>query len=91
MNKMNQHDIAIELEKIVEKKLGYNFSHSGTFFSADNIHMKYFYDVMHFILYIMGKDGSIEFLNKYYYDAKDKNMDQIDNYEEIFDEFRKLI
>lgn len=86
------HEIAYDLERIVEKVLGYDFDHSGTFFDRDRIHSKYFYSVMFFMLHIKGKDfeGACNFVDKYN-KYKDTNIDDIPNYEQIFDEFLKLV
>ena len=88
---LNAHDIAYELEKIVEKTLGYDFDHSGTFFDRDIIHSRTFYSVMHFMLHIKGNNDSLEFLNSIYYLCENKNMDKIENLDSIFEKFKELI
>lgn len=82
----NCHDIAIELEHKVSQLFGYDFNHSGTIFSADDIETTHFYDVMNIILYCIGKNNCIQFLNDNY-EIKNKDMNQIDNYEDIYQQF----
>ncbi len=86
----NEHEIAYDLERIVEKELGFDFDHSGTFFDRDVIHKDCFYSVMYFMLHIKGGKGSVEFMNKYY-ELRGVNMNDIKDYEQIFNEFKSLI
>lgn len=87
----NQHDIAYELERCAEKILHYDFDHSGTFFDRDVIHQKNFYSVMYFLLFIKTgfNEKSLNFVNARV-DLKDKNIDDIPDYEAVFDEFMAL-
>lgn len=86
----NCHDIAIELEHNLSSLFGYDFSHSPTIFSADQIETHYFYNVMELILYCIGKHDCIEFINNYY-ELQNKKMNKIDNCEEIYNEFLKCL
>ncbi len=88
---LNEHDVANELCGLSEKILRYKFRHSGTFFDADMIENYFFYDVMQFLLFVRGKEGKIEFLNKIYERCKNKRMKEIPEYKEIYLEFQKLI
>ena len=84
----NAHDIAIDLERDAGDILGCDFNHSGTFFDADEIHARYFYEAMHLMLHMRGNDGSIDFLNRICDECHGKNMDDIPNCRAIYEEFR---
>ena len=86
----NTHDIAIELERILEKQFGYPFAHSGTIFSADFIELAMFYDDMHLMLHIKGHGDWIGFINEIY-QYKGMNMNKIPNVEEIWAQFKTFI
>lgn len=83
-------DVSYELEGIVEKKIKARFDHSGTVFDRARIESDMFYDVMHLMLHMFGGEGTLEFQNKYYI-YKKVNMNDIPNYQEIFEEFKQLL
>lgn len=83
-------DIAYDLETIAEKKFGCNFAHSNTIFDRAVIEKDMFYDVMYLLLCMYGSEGSSDFQDKYY-ELKRINMNEIQNYKEIFEEFKKLL
>ena len=83
-------DISYELECMVEEIFNAKFDHTGIIFDRATIERDMFYDVMHLLLHLYGGDGTFEFLDKHH-DIKRKDMNQIINFEEIFEEFKKLI
>ena len=83
-------DISYELERILEKVFKQSFSQTRTIFDRSRIEEDMFYDTMHLLIYMFGTEGSEEFLNKYH-KYKRINMNKIPNYQEIFEEFSKLI
>lgn len=85
------HDIARELESIVSKMLDYDFSNSGTFFDADIIESNTFYAVMDFIIFLKGKKDGQDFINDIRKQCRNKRMNEIRNYELIFEEFKERI
>lgn len=93
MNYTNGHDIAIELEDMLRKEFGVDFSHSGTIFCADFIDSRkgLFYEVMNLLLFIKGQsEESLNFLNRISKTISDKSLDEIDGSEELFCEFKRL-
>lgn len=83
-------DISYDLECILEKCFNQKFDHTGTIFDRSTIEEDMFYDDMHLLLHMYGVDGSQEFIDKYF-KYKRTNMNDIPNYQEIFEEFLKLI
>lgn len=86
----NVHDIAIELEYMLRKEFGFPDRPRGTIFDADAIESRMFYDVMILLLYKKGKKDSTRFQDnvlKY----QGTNMNQIPDYESIFEEFKTYL
>ena len=83
---MNEHDIAIKLEYVLKEKFGINGRPRGTIFDADYIELYMFYDDIVLLLTLFGKDDHIEFIDRIY-QYKGKNMREIPDYKEIYDEF----
>lgn len=73
-----------------KKRFGHDFAQSGTIFDRSRIAKDMFYDVMSLLLHMYGTDGSIEFLDKYFM-YKGLSMNEIQDYEKIFEEFRSLL
>lgn len=85
------HDIACELESIVSKMLDYDFSNSGTFFDANIIESNTFYAVMDFIIFLKEKKDGADFINDIREHCGNKRMNEIEDYEFIFEEFKERI
>ena len=82
----NNHDIAIELENILEKQFGVSFRHTTTIFSADNIEKRSFIDVINLLLHLYSIKDFDVFINgilKY----KTLNMQEIPNTLDIYNKF----
>ncbi len=83
-------DVSYELEKIVEDQFGAKFDHTETIFDRSRIEKGMFFDILDLLLHMYGGEGSIEFIDKYL-DLRGVNMNQISNFEEIFNEFKQLL
>ena len=86
----NAHDIAIELEHMLCDEFGFNDRPRGTIFDADAIEHRMFYDDMILLLAKKSKYDSSEFEDEIY-EYQGRNMNQIPNYEEIFEKFKSFI
>ena len=86
----NVHDIAIELESMLRKEFGFPDRPRGTIFDADAIESCMFYDVMILLLYRKGTKDSTKFQNDIF-KYKGINMNEIPNYESIFEEFKTYL
>ena len=86
----NVHDIAIELESMLRKEFGFPYRPRGTIFDADAIESRMFYDVMILLLYRKGTKDSTKFQNDIF-KYKGINMNEIPNYESIFEEFKTYL
>ena len=86
----NAHTIASELESLLRNEFGFNDRPIGTIFDADAIENYMFYDDMVLLLNKKGTGNFNKFINDNY-QHKGKNMNQITNYEEIFEEFNRLL
>lgn len=86
----NVHDIAIELESMLRKEFGFHDRPRGTIFDADAIESRMFYDVMILLLYRKGTKDSNKFQNDIF-KYKGINMNEIPNYESIFEEFKTYL
>lgn len=86
----NNHDIAINLCKMLEKELHVKLYHTPTVFSADQIELRSFVDAMVLLLHMKSQKDCINFVNKVnpYIGL---NMRDIDGCNDIYDEFLKLI
>ena len=86
----NNHDIAIDLCRRLEKELNAKFYHTGTIFSADQIELRSFADVMVLLLHLKSERDWAEFVDKVnpYIGF---NMRDIEGCDVIYDEFLKLI
>ena len=87
---LNNHDIARELERMLEKEFCCDYDHSGTIFSADSIEMRSFYDVLYLLLYMKGKRDYCNFIDSIY-DYKGKSMQEIPNCKGIYEEFLSFL
>jgi hypothetical protein len=83
-------DVSYELERIAEILFNSDFAHTNTIFDRARIEEDMFYDVMDLLLHMYGSEGTIEFMDKYY-KLRNVNMNRIDNFQEIFEEFKRLI
>ena len=83
-------DVSYELERMVEKQFHAEFDHTGTIFDRSRIQSDMFFDVMDLLLHMYGGEGSVDFIDKYY-ELRGINMDQIPNYQEIFEEFKGIL
>lgn len=93
MKYTNSHDIAMKLENMLSKEFEKGFSHSGTTFSADIIDNRkgLFYEMMNLLLHVKGaSEEDLRFLNSIYEAIKDKSLNEIDDYDELFFEFERL-
>ena len=86
----NVHDIAIELESMLRKEFGFPDRPRGTIFDADAIESRMFYDVMILLLYRKETKDSNKF-QKDIFKYKGINMNEIPNYESIFEEFKTYL
>lgn len=86
----NVHDIAIELESMLRKEFGFTDRPRGTIFDADAIESRMFYDVLILLLYKKGTKNSTKFQNAIF-KYKGINMNEIPNYESIFEEFKSYL
>lgn len=82
-------EVSYELESILEKCFNTEFNHTGTIFDREIIEKDMFYEVIHLLLQMYGGEGSYDFLNKYLW-CKRVSMNDISNYQEIFEEFKTL-
>lgn len=87
---MNVHDIAIQIEYKLRDKFNISDRPRGTIFDADAIEMYMFFDDMELLLTLFGKKDYTNFIDKYY-KYKGKNMREIPNYKEIYEEFDDLM
>jgi len=85
-------DVSYELEVICERKFGMKFDHTNTIFDRSKIEKNMFFNVMHLLLHMDNKNGdeASEFIDKHL-DLVDVNMNDIPNYEEIYNEFKTLV
>lgn len=86
----NVHDVAIELEYMLRKEFGFSDRPRGTIFDADAIESRTFYDIIILLLHKKGKKDSTKFQDKIF-QYKCINMNQIPDYELIFEEFKTYI
>ncbi|HCH29019.1 MAG TPA: hypothetical protein DEW35_05870 [Ruminococcaceae bacterium] len=86
----NAHDIAIELEHMLCREFGFDGRPRGTIFDADAIETYMFYDIICLLLYRKSNSGWDDFANRIC-QYKGVNMNQIPEYEKVFDEFKLLI
>ena len=86
----NDHDIAIDLCRKLEKELGAKLYHTWTVFSADQIELRSFADAMVFLLHLKSDEDCTEFVDKVnpYIGL---NMKDIKGCEAIYGEFLRLI
>lgn len=85
-------DISYELEKMCEKKFNNKFDHTNTIFDRSKIEKNMFFNVMHLLLHMDNVDGdqAMDFIDKHL-DLFDVNMNDIPDYEDIFEEFSKIV
>lgn len=86
----NVHDIAIELEYLLCEEFGFADRPRGTIFDADDIESRTFYDNMALLLHKKAKKDYTDFINSIF-DYKGVNMNQISDYEKIFEEFKSYL
>ena len=86
----NVRNIAIELEYFLRNEFWFNDRPIGTIFDADAIENYMFCDDMVLLLHKKGTGNFNKFIDDNY-QHKGKNMNQITNYEEIFEEFNRLL
>lgn len=86
----NTRNIAIELEHMLRKEFGFPDRPIGTIFDADAIESRMFYDDMILLLHKNGKKDSTDFQDKIY-EYRGVNMNQIPNYESMFEEFKTYL
>lgn len=87
---MNNHDIAIELCKMLEKEFGKNLLHSQTFLSEDAIELRTFVDVVNLLLYLKSPEGWCTFSDEIF-QYKGKPMKDIPDCKEIHEKFLDLL
>ena len=87
---LNNHDIAFELEHLLEKEFDCKYDHSGTIFSADSIETRSFYDVLALLLYMKAKKDYCDFINSIQ-EYKGKSMQEVLDCKGIYDEFLSLL
>lgn len=86
----NAHDIAIEIEHMLRKEFGFEERPRGTIFDADKIESYMFYDLLYLLLYRKSNKEWFGFVDKIF-EYKGVNMNQIPEYEKIFEEFKSLL
>ena len=88
----NVWDVSYELETICERKFGMRFDHTNTIFDRSKIEKNMFFNVMHLLLHMDNIDGdrASEFIDKHL-DLFDVNMNDISNYEDVFNEFKEIV
>ncbi len=86
----NDHDIAIDLCKMLENEFHVKFYHSATIFSADQIELRSFVDAMVLLLYMKSNKDCIEFIDKVN-PFIGFNMRDIGKCDVVYDEFLDLI
>lgn len=87
---MNNHDIAIAIEKIMCREFGFSGRPRGTIFDADYIEMRSFYDCVSLILHKRGKGDWSGFLDSIY-EYAGKNISMIPNLIEVYSTFRNFV
>jgi len=85
-------DISYELEKMCEKKFEFRFDHTNTIFDRSRIEKNMFFNVMHLLLHMDNNDGdkASEFIDSHL-DLFDVDMNNILNFQEIFEDFCKIV
>lgn len=86
----NNHDIAISISKLAERKFNREFHHSITIFSADKIESRTFVDTMILLLYLESTSDWYSFADEIF-PYTNRPMSEIKDCESIFNKFKKLI
>ncbi len=87
---LNNHDIAIEIERTISSEFNKSFRHSPTIFSADQIELRSFADVLVILLALKSDKECLDFIDKIAC-YQNQRMSDIPDTKQIYLEFLELL